>query len=159
MRAQTAITALAQTTSTVFFNRLTGCSATWLSRVWIVAFDMSSSRNDQDYLNHFDPAVLCVTCSPLSRTGLPVIYHQPIKSNCGTRWGPRLDHSVNPKCGTCGGGRGLDPIRFGQGRCRPGSRAEMPLHAEVNRQNYGYDGYGAEHQNRKENFDYHRDSG
>ncbi len=35
----------------------------------------------------------------------------------------------------------------------------MPLHAEVNRQNYGYDGYSAEHQNRKENFDYHRDSG
>jgi hypothetical protein len=35
----------------------------------------------------------------------------------------------------------------------------MPLYAEVNRQNHGDDGCGAKHQNRKENFDYHRDSG
>ena len=31
----------------------------------------------------------------------------------------------------------------------------MPLYTEVNRQNHSYDGYGAEHQNRKENFDDH----
>ncbi len=35
----------------------------------------------------------------------------------------------------------------------------MPLNAEVNRQNHGDDGYSAKHQNRKENFDYHRESG
>ncbi len=34
----------------------------------------------------------------------------------------------------------------------------MPLYAEVNRQNHGDNGYSAEHQNRKENFDYHRAS-
>jgi hypothetical protein len=35
----------------------------------------------------------------------------------------------------------------------------MPLDAEVNRQNDGDNGCGAQHQNRKENFDYHRESG
>ncbi len=36
---------------------------------------------------------------------------------------------------------------------------KMPLHSKVNRQNHGDDGYSAKHQNRKENFDYHRESG
>jgi hypothetical protein len=40
-----------------------------------------------------------------------------------------------------------------------GLLAKVPLYAEVNRQNHGDNGYGAQHQNRKENFNYHRKSG
>ncbi len=46
--------------------------------------------------------------------------------------------------------------RFG-GRRR--FSAQMLLHPEVDRQNHGDDGYGAQHQNRKQNLDHHRDSG
>jgi len=37
--------------------------------------------------------------------------------------------------------------------------AKMPFHPEVNRQDHGDDGGGAEHQNRKQNLHHHRDSG
>ena len=35
----------------------------------------------------------------------------------------------------------------------------MPLNPKVNGQHHGYNGYGAQHQNRKENPDDHRDLG
>jgi hypothetical protein len=37
--------------------------------------------------------------------------------------------------------------------------AQVPLHPEVNSQNDGDDGYGANHQNRKQNLHHHGSSG
>jgi hypothetical protein len=37
--------------------------------------------------------------------------------------------------------------------------SQVPLDPEMNAQNYSDYGYGAEHQNRKKNFDHHRHSG
>ena len=36
---------------------------------------------------------------------------------------------------------------------------KVPLHAKMYRQNHGNHGGGAQHQHRKENFDYHRLTG
>ena len=46
-------------------------------------------------------------------------------------------------------------------RCGIGRRllAKMLLYPEMDRRHYGNDGYGAEHQNRKQNLNHHRDSG
>ena len=51
---------------------------------------------------------------------------------------------------------GLHQFRCGIGRWL---FAKMLLHPEMDRHNYSNDGYGAEHQNRKQNLDHHRESG
>jgi hypothetical protein len=57
-----------------------------------------------------------------------------------------------------GRNRLLERPTFG---CRIGRRllAKVPLDAEMYRQAYGDNGRGAQHQDREENFDYHRDLG
>jgi hypothetical protein len=53
------------------------------------------------------------------------------------------------------------PLRLVRFRCRGGMGllAQMSLHPEVNSQNDGDDGYGAKHQNRKQNLHHHGNSG
>lgn len=53
------------------------------------------------------------------------------------------------------------PFALHQFRCRIGRGllAQVLLHPEMDRHNHGNNGYGAEHQNRKQNLDHHRDSG
>jgi hypothetical protein len=54
----------------------------------------------------------------------------------------------------------LLPIRHaGGGRRGGGLPAQVPLHPEVNRKNYGDDGCCAEHQYRKQNLHHHRNLG
>jgi hypothetical protein len=70
----------------------------------------------------------------------------------------RLRHS-NRSNGGAGRGLRFFQVIQSDGRADRGLLAKVPLYAEVNRQNHGDNGCGAQHQNRKENFNYHRKSG
>lgn len=52
----------------------------------------------------------------------------------------------------------LDPDNLSR-RIGRGLLAKVPLDAEMYRQNHGDNGHGAQHQDREENFNYHRDLG